>query len=491
MSQTKKKLVTHLKELLPKNVDKATFTTGDGNLYRIFCSEDRQGYFSNTRYFTLKFFPESLVKTSYLSLVFDNDVRTYEAVNNETIEGRTLINGEKVDGVAEYLSNKLNGKPLKWKSYNYDIIDYAIDEEVKRRKKQQRQQKQQKERLEEQMKQKKKKDRAIFLRKHIKDAILADPSFDDVENIQDFKKPSLAWKAINHDYYQLGKLTGKNLIKDDIFQELIKQNQNNPDLVKHFKQLQGLDKFSDRLHRVNNHRGSEDLIPALNEFESFLQSKNCPNVFQHSWYYVIQKLIYLYIDPNHGNQTARNIVLKILKQILKKCSKEPKVFYKIIQFILNQLKINSDYKYGCQQLENALFVPQQGVPNLDQQEQKKFQTMSKKFLQAGKMQQNDQKWHTLNEIDALLHLESCPSNFETRWVTLITSLLQAYLESGSQGRDFIGQMLADILSKCRLENPQKFTVMKNMVENVLQGNLSSKSDQLRQLIVNQVYSLFQ
>ena len=42
------------------------------------------------------------------------------------------------------------------------------------------------------MEQKKKRDRAIFLRKHIKDAILADPSFDNVENIQDLKK-KLVW----------------------------------------------------------------------------------------------------------------------------------------------------------------------------------------------------------------------------------------------------------------------------------------------------------
>lgn len=117
--------------------------------------------------------------------------------------------------------------------------------------------------------------------------------------------------------------------------------------------------------------------------------------------------------------------------------------------------------------------------------------MSKKFLQAGKMQQNDQKWRTLNEIDALLHQMTCPNNVAKRWDTLILSLLQAYLESGSQGRDFIGQMLADILNKCRLESPQKFTVMKDMIEDVLKWKLTSKSDQLRQSIINQVYSNFQ
>lgn len=123
-----------------------------------------------------------------------------------------------------------------------------------------------------------------------------------------------------------------------------------------------------------------------------------------------------------------------------------------------------------------------------QQEQQKFQKISKKLLQAGKMQQNEQKWNFLNEIDTLLQSETCPNEFDDRWETLITSLLQAYLESGFTGREIIGQILYDILNKCRRENPQKYKIMKDMIENVLQGSLNSKSDQLYQSILNQVFS---
>lgn len=300
MSSTKKKLVTYLKELFAKDVDRdpVFFTTGDGILYKIYFVKEQKGYLSNTRYFNLKDLSEKELKilTKYWDPYF----------NPSKYPGEFAMIEETIEEIAKYLSNKLNGEPLKWKTYNYNIFSHAIHEGFRLKLEQQKRQQRQLKEQEQKMKQKKKREYQLYLKRN------------DIPTEQDLKK---------------------------------------------------------------------------------------------------------------------------------------------------------------------------------------FQTIYKKFQQAGKMQQNEQKWHTLNEIDELINQMTCPNRPVKHWRKYITSLLQAYLESGSQGRDFIGQMLADILNKCRLESPEKFTVMKGLIETVLKFDFKSKSDaifsdptlerQLRQSLVNQVYSLFE
>jgi hypothetical protein len=142
MSQIKKKLTKYLTELLPKNVklDTKYFTIGDDFYYEIFRGpkkEDRHNFFGDNRVFTLKFYPKSDLKNPYLSS--DDSLFTYEDLEDATISE-----------IASYLSTGLqdSGTPLNWNSYNYNIIEHAIDTELAQRRRLREKQKKQKERLE-------------------------------------------------------------------------------------------------------------------------------------------------------------------------------------------------------------------------------------------------------------------------------------------------------------------------------------------------------
>jgi len=264
-------------------------------------------------------------------------------------------------------------------------------QDEKRRREWQKKQKQREQREERELMQKNKMIPGM-IKNQIKESLIANPSINKVQDVQDLSELKLGDHVMDTDcanpYYcgMLGRVTrfGKDgkvyvtydkgtgrqvtgrlsrnvrnqydpYVFDEIYKQIIQENQNKQ-LVKNLKQLLGLDTFSNKLRwSLYKKLNDEQKLQTLIELESFLESKNCPTSYHYSWYNILKNLIDLYIEPTLDRDT-KDYILKILKQLLSKCVQEPTIISKITEFILKKLTTDSsqDKKRNSQQLLNDL-----------------------------------------------------------------------------------------------------------------------------------------
>lgn len=233
------------------------------------------------------------------------------------------------------------------------------------------------------------------------------------------------------------------------------------------------------------------VIKKYSSLGKFLKSIRCPEGPTSEWVNLIGDIYFIYVNRLYmRSRHFRNHLPEIFYELLISCPNH----YNEIRALLESPFSLYDYKFSEKQVKMIydLLDPVFKRVEAEMRIRQKFPIMSKKFLQAGKMQQNDQKWNVLNEIDTFLESEPCPNlkdGDDPRWRTLMKSLLQAYLESGSTGREIIGQMLNDILNKCKKIDAETYYNMRRMILHIVKSDdLKSHKDQLFQSILNQVFS---